>query len=79
MRRWIGLAALLYPRNWRAEFGEEFRAVLDDVKPGWRVFGNVLRGAIEMRMMNGSNWAKLVAAMAIAGSIVGFGVSYWVS
>ena len=76
MRRWIGLAAALYPREWRAEFGEEFRAVLDDVKPSSRVFANVLRGAIEMRMVNGSNWAKLVAAMAVVGAVVGFGVSY---
>jgi len=79
MRRWIGLAAALYPRSWRAEFGEEFRAVLDDVKPSWRVFANVFRGAIEMRIVDGSNWAKVVAAMAVAGAIVGFGVSYRVA
>lgn len=79
MRRWIWLAAALYPRSWRAEFGEEFRAVLDDVKPSWRVFANVLRGAIEMRIVDGSNWAKLVAAMAVAGAFVGFGVSYRVA
>lgn len=79
MRRWIGLAAALYPREWRAEFGEEFRAVLDDVKPGWRVFGNVLRGAIEMRMVNGRNWTKVIAAMALAGALVGFAASYRVA
>ncbi len=79
MRRWIRYAAGLYPQSWREEFGEEFRAVLDDVEPSWRVFGNVLRGAIEMRMMNGSGWAKLVAAMAIVGAAVGLGVSYRVA
>ncbi|HVV47546.1 MAG TPA: hypothetical protein VHC72_20185, partial [Bryobacteraceae bacterium] len=79
MRRWIEWAARLYPRSWRAEFGEEFRAVLDDVKPSWRVFGNVLRGAIEMRVAGGSNWAKVVAAMALAGAVVGFGVSFQVA
>jgi hypothetical protein len=40
MRRWIRLAAALYPRSRRAEFGQEFR-------------GNVLRGALEMRMAGG--------------------------
>ena len=37
MKRLISLVARLYPRSWRAEFGEEFDAVLDDVKPRWRV------------------------------------------
>ncbi len=79
MRRWIVLAARLYPRAWRAEFEEEFRAVLDDVKPSWRVFANVMRGAIEMQMVNGRNWAKVIAAIAIAGAIAGVGFSYRVT
>src|SRR3569833_387040 len=76
MRRWIGLAARLYPRAWRAEFEEEFHAVLDDVRPSRRVVGKVLKGAIAMRMEDGRHWAKLVAAMAVAGALVGLGVSY---
>ena len=32
MRRWIELAAQLYPRSWREEYGDEFAALLDDVR-----------------------------------------------
>jgi hypothetical protein len=49
MKRWIARVAALHPRSWRAEYGEEFGALLDDVKPGWRVFANVLGGAIQFR------------------------------
>jgi hypothetical protein len=76
MRRWIAFAAVLYPRSWRAEFGREFRVVLNDVKPSWRVFANVLRGALEMRMIGRTNWMKLVGLTAMAGAIVGVGLSY---
>ena len=34
MRRWILLAANLYPRAWRVRYGEEFQALLEDVDPG---------------------------------------------
>jgi uncharacterized protein involved in exopolysaccharide biosynthesis len=78
MKRWIALAAALYPRSWREEFGDEFDALLDDVGPGWRVFANVLRGAIRMQMTTETNWLKLVAAMAVAGAIVAGGASFLV-
>ena len=50
MRRWIARVAALYPRSWREEYGNEFDALLDDVKPGWRVFANVLGGAMKMHL-----------------------------
>ena len=76
MRPWITVAAALYPRAWREEFGQEFDALLDDVRPGWRVFANVLGGAITMQMTNGTNLLKIMAATAVLGAIVAGGLSF---
>lgn len=70
MKRWIRFAARCYPRSWRAEFGEEFDALLEDVQPRWRVAADVLRGAIRMQMTLWTNWRKLLAATSAAGAIV---------
>ena len=67
MRRWIREAARLYPTAWRRRYGAEFDALLEDVQPDFRELSNVLRGAIAMRIRNGSaNW-KIVAALGAAG------------
>ena len=68
--RWIAFVALLYPRSWREEFGAEFGALLDDVKPGWRVFANVLRGALEMQVTTGTSWIRVTAVAGVIGAIV---------
>src|SRR5580658_2056311 len=79
MKRWIARVAALYPRSWREEYGAEFDALLYDVKPAWRVFANVLGGAMKMHLTTGSNWLKLVAATAAAGAIVAAGASFTVA
>ncbi len=76
MKRWIARVAALYPRSWRKEYGDEFDALLDDVKPAWRVFANVLGGAMKMHLTTGSNWLKLVAATVALGAIVAAGASF---
>jgi len=47
MRRWIALAARLYPRSWRDRYGEEFDALLEDATADWQQFLNVAQGALE--------------------------------
>ena len=42
MRRWLRRLAALYPRRWRARYGAEFAALLEEVEPDWRQFFNVL-------------------------------------
>ena len=79
MKRWIRFVALFYPRGWREEFGEEFDSVLDEVRPGWRVFGNVLKGAVAMRISEGAGWMKLVGATAAVGALAAFGMSFLAS
>jgi hypothetical protein len=36
MRRWMRIIARLYPAGWRARYGDEFDALLEDVRPGGR-------------------------------------------
>jgi uncharacterized protein involved in exopolysaccharide biosynthesis len=75
MKRWILAASQFYPREWRQEYGDEFDALLEDVRPGWKVFANVLRGAITMQMTN-ANWVKVTAALAVAGAALAAVVSF---
>ena len=61
-------AAGLYPAAWRARYGEEFEALLEDVGPVWRDVWNVLGGALKMQIVTWSFW-KLVPALGMAGAI----------
>jgi hypothetical protein len=48
MKRWVALAARLYPAAWRARYGQEFEALLEDLEPGWRELADVAGGAVIM-------------------------------
>jgi uncharacterized protein involved in exopolysaccharide biosynthesis len=76
MKRWILAASQFYPREWRQEYGEEFDALLEDLNPGWKVFANVLRGAITMQITKGTGWWKIAGAVAVAGGLVAIGISF---
>jgi uncharacterized protein involved in exopolysaccharide biosynthesis len=69
MRRAIALAILLYPRAWRARYGAEFNALLEDVRPGWRELWDIVRGALRMQIFTW-NWRRTAAAFALAGAVV---------
>ena len=70
MRRWMLLAAKLYPRAWRERYSEEFEALLEDYRPNWREVADVMRGAVKMQIKMGKGYLTIVAAMAVAGAIV---------
>ena len=70
MRRWLKLAARLYPRAWRERYGEEFDAVLQDYQPGWREFANVIAGALSMQITSGVLYWKTLAAVGAAGALL---------
>jgi uncharacterized protein involved in exopolysaccharide biosynthesis len=76
MRRWIALAANFYPQRWRERYGDEFLALLEDVRPTWRMCADVWRGAIQMQLRTGTAYWKLAGAMAVVGAIVAAGVSF---
>ena len=54
MRRCIRPAARLYPHVWRARYGEEFDALLEDARASPREFVDVLTGAAKMQLAKGS-------------------------
>ena len=50
MKRLARLLARVYPRQWRARYGQEFDAMLEDVNLTWRDVFGVALSALEMRM-----------------------------
>jgi hypothetical protein len=76
MRRWIALAAKLYPRKWRERYGPEFDALVEDVEADWQELANVLGGAVKMQVTNGLGYLKLATAMAVAGALAAAALSF---
>jgi hypothetical protein len=68
MRRLIEWGVRLYPAQWRARYGDEFLALVEDARPRWRDVWDVLRGALAMRLTNAS-FMKIVAAFAVVGML----------
>ncbi|HEY1758886.1 MAG TPA: hypothetical protein VGG72_26170 [Bryobacteraceae bacterium] len=73
MSRLIHLFAWLYPRSWRARYGAEFSALLEDVRPDGRTAVNVLTGALAMQVRSWKSW-KIFAASAVFGAVVATGL-----
>jgi hypothetical protein len=63
------MAARLYPRVWRERYGDEFEALLDDVRPTWRDAGDILAGAVKVHLTTGSSYLKFAGVMAVFGLI----------
>jgi hypothetical protein len=57
-----------YPKAWRARYGREFDALLEDVRPGWRGLTDVLWGAMKIRL-EAMDWRR-VTAFGLAGLAV---------
>lgn len=76
MRRWIALAACLYPRAWRERYGEEFGALLEDAVADWRQLWNVTYGAFAMQLTNRMAYLKVAGLLAMAGGILALAASY---
>lgn len=68
MRRLLRLAARLYPAWWHRRYGNEFEALLDEVRPGWRELADIVRGALTMQI---KTVATIPAVCALAGLIAG--------
>jgi capsular polysaccharide biosynthesis protein len=66
----IRILLALYPKKWRERYGTELEALLEDVQPSSRDLADLAWGGIKMQMKRWG-FAKLVAAFAVAGLIVG--------
>ena len=75
MRWWIAFGARLYPRRWRARYGPEFDALMEDVEPDWRELANVWGGALKMQMKSETAYWKLAGVMAAIGAVAALGIS----
>jgi hypothetical protein len=65
----------LYPPTWRARYGEELAALLEDSPPGLSSVLNVLKGAIKMQLSIPS-FPKLTLLLSITGLLCGALVAY---
>jgi uncharacterized protein involved in exopolysaccharide biosynthesis len=68
----------LYPASWRARYGDEFEALIEDSPPGIRGILDLMKGAIKMRLTVPS-FPKLALLLSIAGLLAGLGVSFVVA
>jgi hypothetical protein len=75
MRRVLRFLVLLYPRSWRARYGCEFEALLEDAAPRWRDLGDVVLSALAVQMRTWG-FGKIVAALGLAGALVGTAGSF---
>jgi uncharacterized protein involved in exopolysaccharide biosynthesis len=64
----------LYPANWRARYGEEFEALLEDSSAGWPATFDLLKGAIQMQFSVPA-FPKLALMLSIAGLLAGLLIS----
>lgn len=65
MNRLVRLTLLLYPRQWRARYGEELVALLEQTNGGWRDALNIVKGAIIMQFSKTTTLA-IRAAVGVA-------------
>jgi hypothetical protein len=75
MKHHLRWAARLYPRVWRERYGEEFAALLEDVRPTWRDAGDIVLGAFKVHLSTGGSFLKLAAVMAAVGVVLGAAAS----
>ncbi len=69
MKWGIRAAAWLYPKRWRERYGDEFAALIEDSRPDFRSFVDVLRGAVKMQFSRwGLGW--IAAAATLAGAAI---------
>jgi hypothetical protein len=72
-----GVARLLirlYPARWRARYGEEFEALLEDSSAGWPATFDLLKGATKMQLSIPA-FPKLALMLSITGLLIGLLVS----
>jgi uncharacterized protein involved in exopolysaccharide biosynthesis len=75
MKRATRLLIRLYPATWRARYGDEFEALVEDSSPNWIAIFDLLKGAIRMQLSVPS-FPKLALMLSIAGLLIGLLISF---
>jgi hypothetical protein len=65
----IRLLVALYPKQWRAEFGDEFAALLEDTRLTPRAVANVIAQAGRLRAERHQRLAFVIAALLWSGCL----------
>jgi hypothetical protein len=75
MKRAARFLVRLYPARWRARYGDELEALIEDSPAsGWNLL-NVLSGAIRMQLLSWTLW-KAAAILTVLGTVIGLGMSF---
>jgi len=74
MHRLTKLAARLYPRWWRERYGEEFAALLEEARPGFRGTLDIAKSALAMQLTTYSR-KRVILAGTLAGLLVSYAVA----
>jgi hypothetical protein len=75
MKRVAQFLMRLYPANWRARYGDEFEALIEDSSLGWRGIVDLVKGAIRMQL-SVPVFPKLALMLSVAGLAAGLAVSF---
>jgi hypothetical protein len=78
MKRPMKFLMRLYPKGWRARYGEEFEALIEDAPLTWSGVFDLLKGAIRMQLSI-PNFPRLALILSVAGLALGFGASFLVT
>ncbi len=75
MKRLVRAAAALYPGRWRARYGAELDALIEEAGGGWRELADVSKGAMAMQIRWGG-WRRMVAGCAMAGLLTAGAIAW---
>jgi uncharacterized protein involved in exopolysaccharide biosynthesis len=68
----------LYPRTWRARYGEEFQALLEDSPPTVTSLFDLLKGALQMQFSR-LTFTKRAVLLSLTGLLLGFAASFLIA
>jgi len=69
MKALLRYAAALYPPAWRARYGAELDALIEDAGGGWREFLDICKGAIKMQIVSPGVW-RFAGVCGLAGLLI---------
>lgn len=74
MKRLAWWLLRLYPSEWRARYGEEFGALVEDTPPSWLSNFDLLKGAVRMQF-SVPTFPKLAVMLSTVGIVLGMAVA----
>jgi capsular polysaccharide biosynthesis protein len=78
MKRVAQFLIRLYPPSWRARYGEEFEALIEDSPVAFSGIFDLVKGAIKMRL-SAPAFPKLALVLSVSGLLAGLLVSFTVT